>query len=57
MCIRDSNKTWGHSMIIDPWGDIIQTIPNGSGWATAEISRERINQIRKNIPLSEHRIL
>ena len=51
------NKTWGHSMIIDPWGDIIQTIPIGSGWATAEISRERINQIRKNIPLSEHRIL
>ena len=44
-------------MIIDPWGDIIQTIPNGSGWATAEISRKRINQIRKNIPLSEHRIL
>jgi len=51
------NRTWGHSMIIDPWGDIIQTIPSGSGWATAEISRERINQIRKNIPLSEHRIL
>ena len=23
------NRTWGHSMIIDPWGDIIKKIPNG----------------------------
>ena len=51
------NRTWGHSMIIDPWGDIIKKIPSGTDWATAEISHDLIKEIRENIPLSKHRVL
>jgi len=44
-------------MIIEPWGNIIKKIPNGTDWATAEISHNLIKKIRENIPLSKHRVL
>ena len=30
-------KTYGHSMIIDPWGNVILRIPEGDGFATADL--------------------
>ncbi len=44
-------KTWGHSMIVDPWGDVIAHIDNDEpGFCLAEISHERIKNIRSRIP-------
>ena len=51
------NKTWGDSMIIDPWGKVISRVENGSGWATAILDKDHIAEIRSNIPLSSHRVL
>lgn len=50
-------QTWGHSMIIDPWGHIIAQVSDGKGWATATINSTYIKEIRSNVPVSKHRVL
>lgn len=50
-------QTWGHSMIIDPWGHIVAQVSDGTGWATAVIDKEYINKIRTNLPVKNHRVL
>ena len=48
-------KTWGHSMIIDPWGDILSVLPSGEGWVCAYFNRQRLETIRHRLPALKHR--
>ncbi len=48
-------KTWGHSMIIDPWGDILATLGDEEGIITAELSLNKVKEIREALPALEHR--
>lgn len=50
-----NRKTWGHAMIIDPWGRIITDAGGEPGIVLAEINRETINQVRSQIPSLQHR--
>lgn len=45
-------ETYGHSMIIDPWGDIIAIIEEGEGIAVAELDTDVIDQARRRIVMS-----
>lgn len=49
--------TYGHSLIIDPWGEVIAQCSDGPGIALAEIDLERVHRIRRAMPLSDHRVL
>ena len=49
--------TYGHSIIIDPWGAVIAEASDGSGLAFAEIDLERVRKIRRSMPISQHRKL
>ncbi len=51
----NDRETWGHSMIIDPWGDILDCIEKGPGFAIANIDLERQKTLRRNFPCLEHR--
>jgi len=53
----DGRKTWGHSMIIDPWGEILAELPAGSGVIVAELSKSRLQMIRQSLPALQHRRL
>jgi len=53
----DGRKTWGHSMIIDPWGNVLDELPEGDGVVFANMSQERLNQVRKSLPSLQHRRL
>lgn len=54
--IHGSNrKTWGHAMIIDPWGEIIADAGREPGVAVGEINPEKIQQVRTQIPSLKHR--
>jgi nitrilase len=53
----NDRETWGHSMIIDPWGNILDCIERGPGFAIAEIDLEKQVTLRKNFPGLEHRVI
>ncbi len=50
----NGRETHGDSMIIDPWGGILDHLPHGSGFAIAEIKTENLKKIRKNFPVLQH---
>jgi len=50
--LRESH---GHSMIVDPWGQVVAQVPDGPGLAVAEIDLTRLEQVRRAIPVAAHR--
>lgn len=53
----NERETWGHSMIIDPWGKILASIDKGEGIAVADINIEHMHELRRNFPNLKHRKL
>ena len=49
--------TYGHSMLCDPWGQIVATVSDGVGWATARIDPEVTARVRRDMPILDHRRL
>jgi nitrilase len=49
--------TWGHTMIIDPWGEILACRDEGPGVALADIDPARIASVRESLPALAHRCL
>jgi len=50
-------ETWGHSMIIDPWGTVIACAEDGEGVISAEINLRALSDIRSAMPVLKHRKL
>ena len=50
-------ETHGDSMIIDPWGKVIDRLAHGSGVVTADIDRLHLERLRRSLPSIEHRRL
>ena len=48
-------ESFGHAMIVDPWGQIVAMVPDGPGVAVAEIDLKRVEQVRRAIPVLDHR--
>ncbi len=51
----NGRETYGHSLIVDPWGNLMDEIASGSGFAIANINLEQQNQIRERFPVLDHR--
>jgi deaminated glutathione amidase len=47
-------ESYGHAMIVDPWGLVVATAPDGPGLAFAEIDLDRVARIRRAIPVRAH---
>ncbi|XP_043472653.1 deaminated glutathione amidase [Leptopilina heterotoma] len=47
--------SWGHSMIVDPWGTVIAQCAEGTGLAIASIDLDFLNRVRMNMPIENHR--
>lgn len=50
-------ESYGHSMIVDPWGHILAMAADGPGLALAEINLDEVARIRKSMPIADHRRL
>lgn len=50
-------KTWGHSLLIDPWGEIMSSLMVGEGLVIGDLCRSRLNEVRQNLPALEHRVI
>jgi predicted amidohydrolase len=50
-------ESYGHAMIVDPWGLPVAVASDGPGLALAEIDLERVARVRRAIPVRQHRRL
>jgi predicted amidohydrolase len=48
---RDS---YGHTMIVDPWGTVVASKPRGTGVVTAVIDLDRVDRLRRELPVLAH---
>jgi nitrilase len=53
----NGRETYGHSMIVDPWGKTLAALPSGSGVVCAEIDGDRLEKVRAAFPALNHRRL
>ncbi|MCK0107066.1 carbon-nitrogen hydrolase family protein [Marinobacter sp. S0848L] len=53
----ERRRTFGHSLVCDPWGKVVVEIEEGPGVALADVSLERLKQVRTRMPVWEHRRL
>ncbi len=51
----NGRETHGNSMIVDPWGIVLDRLPRGSGIISADMDRERLAGIRRSFPVLDHR--
>ena len=52
---EDSRATYGHSLVIDPWGDVLLDMGEAPGIAFADIDPARVADVRSRVPVISHR--
>lgn len=53
----NGRRTWGHSMVIDPWGQVLSVLAEGEGVVMADVDPARLTQVRQQLPALAHRKL
>mgnify|MGYP001826859324 FL=1 len=54
---KNGRETYGDSMIIDPWGVVLNRLPHGTGVVVSDIDLEKLRKTRKNFPALQHKRL
>lgn len=54
---ENGRRTWGHSMVVDPWGEVLAVRPEGEGVVVAEVDAARLSAVRQQLPALAHRKL
>jgi nitrilase len=52
---ESGRRTWGHSMIVDPWGEVLGVREEGEGVVLATLDPARIAAVRAQLPALQHR--
>lgn len=53
----NGRRTWGHSMLIDPWGEVKAVLPEGEGVISGDIVLHHLQGVRTSLPALKHRKL
>ncbi len=53
----NGRETHGNSMIVDPWGVVLDRLPRGSGVVVAGMNRAHIQRLRRSLPALSHRTI
>ena len=54
---ENGRRTWGHSMLIDPWGEIHAQCPEGEGLVMGKVDLAHLAGIRLNLPALHHKVI
>ncbi|MCB9743175.1 MAG: carbon-nitrogen hydrolase family protein [Alphaproteobacteria bacterium] len=50
-------RSYGHSLIIDPWGVVLAECGDGEGFCIAELDLDKVDEVRRAMPVRQHRRL
>lgn len=50
----NGRETWGHSVIINPWGEVLSELKQGVGTISADFDLDALQQVRQSIPVAQH---
>lgn len=53
----NGRRTWGHSMLIDPWGEVKSVLPEGEGVVLGTVEPAMLASVRDSLPALKHRRL
>lgn len=53
----ERRRTYGHSMIVDPWGKVVKELVEGAGVVMADLDGEYLQEVRTRMPVWTHRRL
>lgn len=53
----NGRRTWGHSMLVDPWGEVKALLPEGEGIVVGDLDTRHIQRVRESLPALKHRKL
>lgn len=53
----NGRRTWGHSMLVDPWGEVKALLPEGEGIVVGDLDTRHIQLVRESLPALKHRKL
>jgi predicted amidohydrolase len=54
---ENGRATYGHSMLIDPWGEVVASRGEGPGVVIGDVDLARIADVRASLPALAHRVL
>jgi nitrilase len=54
---ENGRATYGHSLVVDCWGEVLDRLPAGEGCVVADIDLERQAAVRRRFPMLTHRVL
>jgi deaminated glutathione amidase len=54
---RGLRQSYGHSLIVDPWGTVLAECGDGEGWCIADLDPQRVLDVRGRMPVCAHRRL
>jgi nitrilase len=54
---ENGRRTFGHSILIDPWGETVAVREEGAGVVAGDIDPARIAAVRQSLPAWRHRVL
>lgn len=54
---ENGRRTWGHSVLIDPWGEIVASLAQGPGFVAGSIQASRLTEVRQALPALKHRTM
>jgi nitrilase len=54
---ENERRTWGHSMAVDPWGQILAQQDEGPGVVLADVFKETLQAARARLPALSHAVL
>jgi predicted amidohydrolase len=54
---ENGRRTFGHSLVAGPWGEMLAVLPEGPGVVLAELDRQRQATLRTQLPALSHRVL
>lgn len=54
---ENGRHTYGHSMVVEPWGKVLAQKEEGQGLIFADIDLQRLLQLRRQFPCVEHHVL